>query len=115
MTLGSTIRKYREESKFSMKQLGDYIGWTSPSVSDLERDKKSPPDFSTLTKISEFLKIDKDILLKKATEATKTIKFDLTTMTPKRRELLLCIYHNWESVTEDDAKSLLKFFRIVED
>lgn len=110
MTLGQTIRKHREEAKLSMRQLGDQIGWTSPSVSDLERDKKSPPSVDTLVKISTVLKIDKNLLLTKAIDAMKTVKFDLSAMTPNKRELMLCIYNNWGSVTESDAGSVLKFF-----
>ena len=63
MSIGSQVRKYRNEKGWSLDELGKNAKLAKSTLSDIENDK-AMPSIKALRRVSEALGIDLEILLK---------------------------------------------------
>lgn len=64
MSLGSLIRKKREELALTLDEVSSKIGYSKPYLSTIENDKiKNPPSDELLTKLEKILEFEPGLLL----------------------------------------------------
>lgn len=110
-TFGATVRRLREAKGATVKQLAECLDWRHQTVSEMELDRKTVTDPVLIEKIAEFLDADSIKLMRLAEAGVKSVKFDLSDMTPKRKELILFLHQYYDTVTEADARTFLKFLK----
>lgn len=61
-SFGTIIKAQRRKLGLTQKQVADFIGVTDAYICGLERDKKSPPPYSTVAAIAEAIHLDEEWL-----------------------------------------------------
>ncbi len=65
---GEFLQKKREERQITLRKMAEKLGFTAPSLSDIEKDRRNPPDMDKLEQISAILLLS---------EEDRTLMFDL--------------------------------------
>lgn len=65
---GEFLQKKREERKITLRKMAEMLDITAPYLSDIEKDRRNPPDMDKLEQISSILLL---------TDADRTLMFDL--------------------------------------
>lgn len=67
-SFGEFIQKKRLENEITLRKMAELIGITAPYLTDIEKDRRNPPEIQKLDKIAEILSL---------TEEEKAVMFDL--------------------------------------
>lgn len=89
---GDALRKARISKRATLREVGEFIGKSIGYISDIEHNRKRPPDLETVGKIEDFLGIEDGSLLKLAKIIRKRVKTSLPQrlkMNPKLSTVLL--------------------------
>jgi transcriptional regulator with XRE-family HTH domain len=95
---GDALKEARKSRRATLREVAQFIGKSIGYVSDIEHDRRRPPDLETVAKIEEFFGIEDSSLLKLARKIRKhhNIRRDLKTsltqrlnMNPKLESVLL--------------------------
>lgn len=65
---GEFLQKKRLENEITLRKMAELIGITAPYLTDIEKDRRNPPEIQKLDKIAEILSL---------TEEEKAVMFDL--------------------------------------
>lgn len=65
---GDFLQKKREERKITLRKMAEMLDITAPYLSDIEKDRRNPPDMDKLEQISNILLL---------TSEDRTLMFDL--------------------------------------
>ena len=65
---GEFLQKKREEKKITLRKMAEMLDITAPYLSDIEKDRRNPPDMDKLEQISTILLLSED---------DRTLMFDL--------------------------------------
>ena len=65
---GEFLQKKREERQITLRKMAAKLGFTAPYLSDIEKDRRNPPDMDKLEHISAILLLS---------EEDRTLMFDL--------------------------------------
>ena len=65
---GDFISRKRIEKKITIRKMADMLGVSAPFLTDVEKDRRNPPEIQKLDKIAEILSL---------TEEEKAVMFDL--------------------------------------
>ena len=71
---GEFIQRKRTEKQITLRKMAEMIGITAPYLTDIEKDRRNPPEMEKLELISKILTLNDE---------------DKTTIWPARRETLL--------------------------
>ncbi len=52
---GEFLQRKREEKQITLRKMADKLGFSAPFLSDVEKGRRNPPEFSKLEQISEIL------------------------------------------------------------
>lgn len=52
---GSFLQQKREERKITLRKMAELLGFSAPFLSDVEKDRRNPPDFEKLVQIADIL------------------------------------------------------------
>lgn len=52
---GEFLQKKREEKRITLRKMADLLGFSAPFLSDVEKDRRNPPDLPKLEQIAEIL------------------------------------------------------------
>lgn len=55
MNFGGFLQKKREEKKITLRKMAELLGFSAPFLSDVEKDRRNPPEFAKLEQIAEIL------------------------------------------------------------
>ena len=88
MTLGSNIKKIRNDANMSQEDFAEMFNVTRQTISNWEN-SKSYPDLQTLIEISDGFKISLDILLKEDMDMVKTIDHEVKNTKRYARALIV--------------------------
>jgi len=91
-SFGRALKKARISKRATLREVGEYIGKSIGYISDIEHNRKRPPDLETVGKIEDFLGIEDSSLLKMAKSIRKKMKPSLhqrLKMNPKLSSVLL--------------------------
>lgn len=67
-SFGEFLQKKRLENGITLRKMAKLIGITAPYLTDIEKDRRNPPEIQKLDKIAEILSL---------TEEEKAVMFDL--------------------------------------
>ncbi len=67
-TFGSFLSSKREEKQITLRKLASALGVSAPYLTDLEKNRRNPPDLEKLNRIAEILELEPE---------EKTQMFDL--------------------------------------
>lgn len=67
-SFGEFLQKKRLENEITLRKMAELIGITAPYLTDIEKDRRNPPEIQKLDKIAEILSL---------TEEEKAVMFDL--------------------------------------
>ena len=65
---GEFLQKKRDERQITLRKMAEKLGFTAPYLSDIEKDRRNPPDMDKLEQISAILLLS---------EEDRTLMFDL--------------------------------------
>ena len=115
-SFGTTLKKARISKKATLREVGEYIGKSIGYISDIEHDRRRPPDLETVSKIEDFLGVKDGSLLKLAKTIRKNMKASLSKrlkQKPKLRYALLRAEKIYED--EDKLNKLLEILNKLEE
>ena len=52
---GEFLQSKREEKQVTLRSMAEMLGYSAPFLSDVEKDRRNPPDIDKLMKISDIL------------------------------------------------------------
>lgn len=67
-SFGEFLQKKRLENEITLRKMAKLIGITAPYLTDIEKDRRNPPEIQKLDKIAEILSL---------TDEEKAVMFDL--------------------------------------
>lgn len=67
-SFGEFLQKKRLENEITLRKMAELIGITAPYLTDIEKDRRNPPEIQKLDNIAEILSL---------TEEEKAVMFDL--------------------------------------
>ena len=77
---GEFLQKKREEKKITLRKMADLLGFSAPFLSDVEKDRRNPPDYDKLILIASILKLDEtdqEVMFNLAGKRRNTVAPDL--------------------------------------
>lgn len=89
---GTRMMEIRKEKRVTLRSLAEYVGKSVGYLSDIEHERKRPPELETVRKIEEFLGVSDGVLVRIASAIRKQAPKDLAhkiIMRPKLSEVLL--------------------------
>lgn len=57
---GEFLQRKREERKITLRKMAEQLGFSAPFLSDVEKDRRNPPELSKLEQIAEILNLTDD-------------------------------------------------------
>ena len=79
-TFGSFLQKKREEKQITLRKMAEMLGISAPFLSDIEKDRRNPPEMAKLEEISRILALsddEKSLMLDLAGKARNSVAPDL--------------------------------------
>lgn len=68
LNFGDFLQRKRTERKITLRKLADQIGITAPYLTDIEKDRRNPPEMDKLEQIAKILQLS---------DEEKAVMFDL--------------------------------------
>lgn len=115
-SFGKTLKNARISKRTTLRQVGEYIGKSIGYISDIEHDRKRPPDLETVGKIEDFLGIEDGKLLNLARQIRKNVKPSLSKRLRQKPKLEYALLRA-EKIYEDEEKlkQLLETLKKLEE
>lgn len=57
---GEFLQKKREEKRITLRKMAEMLGFSAPFLSDVEKDRRNPPELAKLEQIADILGLDDD-------------------------------------------------------
>lgn len=77
---GEFLQKKREEKQITLRKMAELLGFSAPFLSDVEKDRRNPPDMEKLSMLAEILQLseeDKSLMLDLAGKKRNSVAPDL--------------------------------------
>jgi hypothetical protein len=77
---GEFLQKKREEKQITLRKMAELLGFSAPFLSDVEKDRRNPPDMEKLSMLAEILQLseeDKSLMLDLAGRKRNSVAPDL--------------------------------------
>lgn len=77
---GEFLQKKREEKQITLRKMAELLGFSAPFLSDVEKDRRNPPDMEKLSILAEILHLseeDKSLMLDLAGKKRNSVAPDL--------------------------------------
>lgn len=77
---GEFLQKKREEKSITLRKLAELLSFSAPFLSDVEKDRRNPPDYDKLLQIANILQLSEDeksLMLDLAGKKRKSVAPDL--------------------------------------
>lgn len=55
---GEFLQRKREEKQITLRKMAEQLGFSAPFLSDVEKDRRNPPELAKLEQIAEILGLD---------------------------------------------------------
>lgn len=106
-SFGNALKNARISQKATLREVGVHIKKSIGYISDIEHDRKRPPDLETVSKIEDFLGIENGCLVTLARKIRKKVKLNLS-QTLKMKPKLSTVLLRAERLSDDKIDELLK-------
>lgn len=77
---GDFLQKKRNDKKISLRKMAELLGFSAPFLSDVEKDRRNPPDIDKLEQIVEILNLsdeDRETMMNLAGKRRNSVAPDL--------------------------------------
>lgn len=77
---GEFLQKKREKKSITLRKLAELLSFSAPFLSDVEKDRRNPPDYDKLLQIANILQLsegEKSLMLDLAGKKRKSVAPDL--------------------------------------
>lgn len=77
---GEFLQKKREKKSITLRKLAELLSFSAPFLSDVEKDRRNPPDYDKLLQIANILQLSEDeksLMLDLAGKKRKSVAPDL--------------------------------------
>ena len=111
MTFGQRIRRIREQSKKSMRDLAKALGVSIVYISDIELGHRNPPTGEKLDKIADFLQLDRKDVAEWAMQERGYIEIGLKDTRTPMSNVALALARRGDSLTEEEASQILEIIK----
>lgn len=77
---GEFLQKKREEKRITLRKMAEMLGFSAPFLSDVEKDRRNPPEFEKLELIVTILGLneeEKELMFNMAGKRRNTVAPDL--------------------------------------
>lgn len=106
---GETLRKERMAKRVTLRKVSEYVGRSIGYLSDIENNRKGPPNLEIVRKIEELFCIDDGKLINLAAKLKRKVPKDVKQriqMSPKLSEALL---RADDDLTGEEFKDLMQY------
>ena len=117
-SFGKALMHARKSNKATLRELGNAIGKSIGYISDIEHNRKRPPDLETVSRIEDFLGIKDGSLLSLARKIRNKVQPTLTqrlSMNPKLSHVLLRTDKLPEDKKDEAVEKLLETLKQFEE
>lgn len=113
-SFGKTLKNARTAKKCTLRKLADNIDRSISYLSDIEHDRKQPPNLEIVSKMEGFLEVNDGTLVNLANQIRKSINVEWGNASKLSRKLktdqrFATIMHRVKSLTDDKKDKLIKF------
>lgn len=105
-TFGEALKQARVAKRYTLREVADYIDKSVSYLSDIEQDRKGPPDVETVRKIEEFLGITNHSLVTLAAKLRSKIPADITQRIQRRPQLAELLTRT-DNLSDEDLQLLI--------
>ncbi len=77
---GEFLQKKREKKSITLRKMAELLSFSAPFLSDVEKDRRNPPDYDKLLQIANILQLSEDeksLMLDLAGKKRKSVAPDL--------------------------------------
>ena len=68
LNFGDFLQKKRMERQITLRKMAELLGFSAPYLTDIEKDRRNPPEMESLEQISKILNLSED---------ERAVRFDL--------------------------------------
>ena len=116
-SFGDALKKARIAKRYTLREVSKDVGKSIGYLSDIEHNRKQPPELETVSKIEQFLDINEGFLVNMANKIRKNIKATKLNWrkkleTDQRLATILC---RSENLSDDDKDRLIKTLEEMEE
>jgi len=108
MKFGSYIRKIRENSSLSLKEVSDKLSWSVVYLSDIERGRRNPPNKEKMKELSEILGVPYNELLDYANKEKDHIELETVNKSENVTDLAYALARSWDKIDDNIANDIKK-------
>ncbi|RJP80789.1 MAG: XRE family transcriptional regulator [Desulfobacteraceae bacterium] len=112
-SFGKALKKARIEKRATLREVGAYIGKSVGYISDIEHDRKRPPNLEIVSKMEGFLRVTDGTLVELA-NSIRQIGPQLT-RTISGNHKLSTVLLRAEQLSEEKQEKLLEIIKKLED
>lgn len=103
---GALLREERKRAGRTMADVADLLGLSIVYISDIERGKRAPLDPARVVRVAELLQVGAGPLLSAAARSRGAFELATASVTPMHIEAGAMLMRGWETLTEEDLKSI---------
>jgi transcriptional regulator with XRE-family HTH domain len=105
-SFGKEFKRVRRMRKATLRELGEYVGKSIGYLSDIEHDRKGPPDLRIVEKIEQFLGV-KDNSLVNLAASLRSHRPENLAQRIKRRPILSEVLLRADEFTDEELQAML--------
>lgn len=113
-SFGTNLKKHRLARNVTLREVGHYIGKSVGYISDIEHDRKRPPDLETVSKMEDFLGVEDGSLLTLAKKWRQSIIPNLS-RSLKQNQKLTYVLLRAEQLPENELDNLIEQLKKKEE
>lgn len=110
-TFGSFIRKLRQNNEQTLKEVADHMGWSVVYLSDIERDRRNPPQVKDLARLSDYLNSDLALVQNMADRQRQRVELDIDKEDGVRNDAALLLARRWTELTPEQAEQIMSIIK----
>lgn len=106
INFGNALKKARMAKAITIREVSGYIKKSIGYISDVEHERKQPPDLETVRKMEEFLGVKDGMLVNLAAKTRKKMPLNLSQRL-KARPLLSEVLLRADNLTDEEIKKVI--------
>lgn len=106
-TFGATIRKIREQLRRTLAQVAADMGVSVVYLSDIERNRRTPPLGEKLQKLALSLGLDPKEVEEWAHRERQRVELNISNRTETASNAALMLARRWDSLSDEEASQII--------
>ena len=106
-TFGGLLREIRKQAGKTLKKLAVHMDWSVVYLSDIERNKRNPPNPGDIKKICDFFGCQVTPLIDMANKQRNRVELNIGSKDGPVTDAALMLARRWTELTEEDAREIM--------